>query len=135
MGVINNGVSLINYTGHGYQDGWGNGAALGTSNVNSLTNDNLLPFVVSVACNVGEFNTTNECFAEAWLRATNNGEPAGGIGHLGSTISQSWEPPMHGQYGMSLILTESYEGHITRSMGGVTTNGCLYMNDQQGSVE
>jgi hypothetical protein len=28
-----------------------------------------------------------EC-AEAWLRATNNGEPAGGIGHLGSTISQ-----------------------------------------------
>jgi len=133
MGVINNGVSIINYTGHGYQSGWGNGAALSTSNVNSLTNDNMLPFVISVACNVGEFNTTNECFAEAWLRATNNGEPTGGIGHIGSTISQSWEPPMHGQYGMNLILTESYEGHITRSMGGIATNGCMYMNDAQGS--
>ncbi len=133
IGVINSGVSLINYTGHGSQSGWGNGAALSTSNVNSLTNDNMLPFVISVACNVGEFNTTNECFAESWMRATNNGEPTGGIGHMGSTISQSWEPPMHGQYGMALILTESYEGQITRSMGGIATNGCLYMNDAQGS--
>ena len=40
---------------------------------------------------------------------------------------------MHGQYAMNLILTESYENHITRSMGGITTNGCLYMNDAQGS--
>ncbi|HJM84960.1 MAG TPA: C25 family cysteine peptidase, partial [Candidatus Marinimicrobia bacterium] len=133
MGVINSGVSLINYTGHGSQSSWGNGAALSTSNVNSLTNNDMLPFIISVACNNGEFNTTNECFGESWLRATNNAEPAGGVGFYGSTISMSWEPPMHGQYGMMLILTESYEGHITRSMGGVTTNGCLYMNDQQGS--
>lgn len=133
INAINNGVSLINYTGHGSISSWGNGAPLSTSNVNSLTNDNLLPFVITVGCNVGEFNSTNECFSEAWLRATNNGEPVGGIGHMGSTISQSWEPPMHGQYGMNLILTESYEGHITRSMGGIATNGCLYMNDAQGS--
>ena len=34
---------------------------------------------------------------------------------------------------MNLILTESYEGHITRSMGGIATNGCMYMNDMQQS--
>ncbi|MDP7027517.1 MAG: C25 family cysteine peptidase [Candidatus Marinimicrobia bacterium] len=133
MGVINSGVSLINYTGHGSQSSWGNGAALSTSNVNSLTNSDMLPFIISVACNNGEFNTTNECFGESWLRATNNAEPSGGVGFYGSTISMSWEPPMHGQYAMNLILTESYENHITRSMGGITTNGCLYMNDAQGS--
>ncbi len=133
INAINNGVSLINYTGHGSISSWGNGAPLNTSNVNSLTNDNLLPFVITVGCNVGEFNSTNECFAEAWLRATNNGEPTGAIAHYGSTISQSWEPPMHGQYGMNLILTESYENQITRSIGGITTNGCMYMNDAQGS--
>ena len=133
INAINNGVSLINYTGHGSISSWGNGAPLSTSNVNSLTNNNLLPFVITVGCNVGEFNSTNECYAEAWLRATNNGEPSGGISHFGSTISQSWEPPMHGQYGMNLILTESYDANLTRTMGGITTNGCMYMNDAQGS--
>ena len=62
------------------------------------------------------------------MRATNNGEPTGGIGHMGSTISQSWEPPMHGQYGAMLILTESYDANLTRTMGGITANGCMYMN-------
>ena len=133
MGIINNGISLINYTGHGSISSWGNGAPLSTSNVNSLTNNDMLPFVISVACNTGEFNSTNECFGESWLRATNNNEPSGGVGFYGSTISMSWEPPMHGQYAMNLILTESYENYITRSMGGITTNGCLYMNDAQGS--
>jgi hypothetical protein len=133
IAAINNGVSIINYTGHGSISSWGNGASLSSSQINSLTNDNLLPFVITVGCNVGEFQSTNECFCEAWQRATNNGEPTGSIAHFGSTISQSWEPPMHGQYGMNLILTESYDDHLTRSIGGIATNGCMYMNDAQGS--
>ena len=48
INAINDGVSLINYTGHGSISSWGNGAPLSTSNVNSLTNDNLLPFVITV---------------------------------------------------------------------------------------
>ena len=133
INAINDGVSLINYTGHGSISSWGNGASLSSSQVNALTNNNLLPFVITVGCNVGEFNSTNECFCESWLRATNGGEPAGAISHFGSTISQSWEPPMHGQYGAMLVLTESYDEHLTRTMGGITTNGCMYMNDAQGS--
>ena len=67
------------------------------------------------------------------MRATNNGEPVGSVAHFGSTISQSWEPPMHGQYAMNLILTESYDENLTRTVGGITANGCMYMNDAQGS--
>ncbi len=133
INAINAGVSIINYTGHGSINSWGNGAPLSNSNVNSLTNSHLLPFVITVGCNVGEFQSTNECFTETWLRATHNGAPSGAISHFGSTISQSWEPPMHGQYGMNLILTESYDEHLTRTMGGITTNGCMYMNDVQGA--
>ena len=40
ISAINNGVSLINYTGHGSISSWGNGASLSTSQVNSLTNNN-----------------------------------------------------------------------------------------------
>ena len=133
ISAINTGVGIINYTGHGSISSWGNGASLNTTQINSLTNNNRLPFVITVGCNVGEFNSTNESFAEAWLRATNNGEATGAISHMGSTISQSWEPPMHGQYGMNLILTESYDNHKTRTMAGIATNGCMYMNDMQGS--
>ena len=131
--AINSGVSIVNYTGHGSISSWGNGAPISASQVNSLSNNNKLPFVITVGCNVGEFNNSTSCFAETWLRATNNGEPAGAIAHFGSTISQSWEPPMHGQWAMNKILTESYENNISRSLGGITTNGCLHMNDAQGS--
>ena len=128
------GVSLINYTGHGSITSWGNGASLSGSQINSLTNQNMLPFVITVGCNVGEFNNTDECFAESWQRATHNGEPFGGIAHFGSTIPQSWEPPMHGQYGMNLIITETFNQGTSRSLGGITTNGVMYMNDAQGSA-
>ena len=133
ISAINDGAGIINYTGHAGPTGWGNGAPLGVNDVNNLTNNDKYPFIFTVGCNPGEFNNYTECFCEAWLWATNDGEPAGAIGHLGSTISQSWEPPMHGQYAMNVILTEAYEENITRSYGGVTTNGCLHMNDAQGS--
>ena len=133
VNAINNGVGIINYTGHGWQLGWGNGAPLGNSDVHNLTNSGKLPFVITVGCNVGEFDAYDESFSESWLRATHNGDPSGGIVHFGSTISQSWEPPMHGQYGINMILTESYDEHLTRTIGGMATNGCMYMNDMQGS--
>ena len=126
--LLQEGMGLINYTGHGSISSWGNGASLNTSQINALTNTDKLPFVITVGCNVGEFNSTNECYAEAWQRATHNGLPSGGIAHLGSTISQSWEPPMHGQYAMNKIITESYSGlngqppfgHRTRTIGGLS---------------
>ena len=130
--AINGGVGIINYTGHGFSGGWGNGAALDNSDVDNLQNDNMLPFVITVGCNVGEFDSADAVFSEVWQRATNNGEPTGSIAHAGSTISQSWEPPMHGQYGMNLILTEQLDEGVSRSLGGIFTNGCMYMNDAQG---
>jgi len=95
ISAINSGVSIINYTGHGSISSWGNGASLNNTQINQLTNNNKLPFVITVGCNVGEFNSTNACYAETWQRATNGNEPTGGIAHFGSTIPKAqvgWYP-------------------------------------------
>ena len=133
--AINQGVGIINYTGHSGPTGWGNGAPLSVNDVNGLTNTNKLPFIFTVGCNPGQFNDYGECFTESWMRATDSeGNPTGAVGHLGSTISQSWEPPMHGQWAMNAILTESYDNNISRSYGGIAVNGCMHMNEAQGSA-
>jgi len=94
---VNEGRSIVNYTGHGSNSGWGNGCPMNNTNVNGLTNTNKLPFIWSVACVNGEFHI-GTCFAETWLRATDSdGEPTGAIAVLMSTVNQSWSPPMDGQ--------------------------------------
>ena len=127
---INEGVSLINYCNHGSPTGWGV-FGYGNEHVNALTNDNKLPFVISVACNNGEYTYYQPCFAETWLRATNEstGEPTGAIGGMFSFISQPWTPPMYGQDEMVDIIVESYSNNIKRTMGGVSLNGNMKLLD------
>lgn len=127
---INAGVSIINYCNHGYPTSWAV-YNYGNSHVNALTNDNKLPFIISVACNNGEYSYYTTCFAEAWMRATNNttGEPTGAIGGMFSYISQPWTPPMYGQDEMNDIIVESYSNNIKRTMGGVSLNGNMKILD------
>lgn len=128
---VNDGASLILYCGHGSTTSWGT-SGFSNNNVNSLTNTDKLPFVFSVACLNGDFvNAT--CFAEAWLRATDNDEPTGAIAFFGSTINQSWNPPMEGQDEMVDILVESYPANIKRTFAGLAINGCFKMNDSYGT--
>jgi hypothetical protein len=128
---INPGSGIIVYTGHGWDQGWGT-SGFSNTEVNNLTNVNKLPFIWSVACVNGNFTTTT-CFAEAWLRATHNGLPAGAIATMMSTINQSWNPPMCGQLEMVDILVETYAGNIKRSFGGISMSGCMKMNDEYGA--
>ncbi len=128
---INAGAGCIVYTGHGSQTSWGS-SGFSNSNVNQLTNTGKLPFIFSVACVNGDF-TNGTCFAEAWMRAQNNGQLRGAVATLMSTINQSWNPPMEGQDEMIAILTESYANNIKRTFGGISMNGCMKMNDTYGS--
>lgn len=128
--ALNTGSSIINYTGHGSTTSWGS-SGFSNGDVNNLVNDNMLPFVWSVACVNGNFKNST-CFAETWLRATNNGEPTGAIAFLGSTINQSWNPPMCGQDEMNDILVETYPDNINRTFGALSMHGCMQMNDEYG---
>jgi hypothetical protein len=129
--AVNEGRSIINYCGHGWPQGWGS-SGFSNTDVDSLTNDNMLPFITSVACNNGEFNDYT-CFAEAWLRATNNGEPAGAIGAFMSTISQSWDPPMEAQDEFNNLLVGIYPDNKKTTYGALCFSGCMAMNDKYGS--
>ena len=131
--AVNNGLGLINYTGHGSAAEFVT-TGFNNSDVNDLTNSESFPFIFSVACVNGEFMNST-CFAEHWLRATNSdGEPTGAISAIMSTINQSWNPPMLAQDEMNDLLTEQYEDNICRSFGAITMQGCMKMNDDYGSA-
>ena len=130
---INNGVSIINYCNHGSETSWGV-FNYSNSNVNALVNDNKLPIVWSVACLNGKYDHYQPCFAETWLRATNNsnGTPTGAIGGMFSYISQPWVPPMYGQDEMVDVLTEQHSTNIKRTLGGCSFDGNMKILDQYG---
>ena len=129
---FNNGTGIINYTGHG------SGSSLSTTNftttdANNLTNTQQWPFMWVVGCSVGNFTGTT-CLAEALARSSHNGQPAGAVASFMSTILQAWAEPMEAQDEMNLLLTESYEGNIKQTFGGLSINGCFSMNDKYGAT-
>ncbi|MFQ6103177.1 MAG: C25 family cysteine peptidase [Candidatus Glassbacteria bacterium] len=82
---LNEGRRIANYSGHGSTTGWYN-PAFDQSNVNSLENDGMYPFVISNACLTGDFEQT-ECFGETWLIAANKGA----IAHWGASSYTYWD--------------------------------------------
>ena len=128
---LNSGAGIIVYTGHGSTTSFGT-SGFSNTNVNSLTNTLIQPFIWAVACVNGDF-VSNTCFAEAWTRASYNYQPAGAIATLMSTINQSWNPPMCAQDEMVDILVGSYTNNIKRTFAGISLNGCMQMNDEYGS--
>ncbi|MBN2565694.1 MAG: hypothetical protein JXB46_08285 [Candidatus Eisenbacteria bacterium] len=124
--AVNDGRGIINYTGHGATAGWVT-SGFDNGDVNALTNDNMLPYIWSVACFNGAFEFTT-CFAETWMRATNGSEPTGAIATYMSSISQDWDEPMDAQDEMVDLLVAGEK----RTFGGLAVNGACHMLDQYG---
>ncbi len=82
---LNDGRILCIYSGHGSPSGWGC-VPFYQSNVNSLNNFEMYPFVGSHACSTNTFDDA-ECFGETWLRAQNKG----GIVFYGASASTYWD--------------------------------------------
>lgn len=113
--AVNNGTGVINYTGHGSGGSWGT-TGFNISNVAQLANANKLPFVMSVACNNGDFDL-GTCFAEAWMRKSGGGA----IMFLGASISQPWDPPMRGQDYFMDLLIGGYDYTAHPGQNGIST--------------
>ena len=130
---FNEGAGICNYCNHGSTTGWYVGS-YSNYHVNALTNDYKLPFIWSTACYNGQFDVN--CFAEAWLRATNNvtGAPTGAIGGMFSWTSQPWQPPMTGQDEMVDILCEWRSAdQFHHTFGGASLNGNMRILDMHPS--
>ena len=125
--ALNAGRGIINYCGHGSTTAWGT-TGFSVTNINALTNYNMLPFIFDVACVNGQFNGYT-CFAEAWMRATSGGGPTGAIGIYASSINQSWAPPMEAQDKFnSLYIAGTYSTY-----GALCYTGSCSMMDKYGS--
>ena len=125
--LLNAGRGLVHYTGHGSSTSWVTTAFSSTA-INNLTNDNKLPFVVSVGCVNGQFMYST-CFAETWMRATNGTEPTGAVACYASTVNQQWATPMRAQDEMIDLMCAGTK----RTWGGVCFNGSCDMIDHYGS--
>ena len=130
--AVNDGVSIINYCGHGSETSWGT-SGFSNSGISQLTNESKLPFIFSVACVNGAFHS-GECFGEAWLKK----DGGGAVMTLMSTINQPWQPPMRGQDYFNDILIGGYDydnnpGNGTNTeegrsfLGSIVVNGLILM--------
>lgn len=84
--AFNDGRFLGVFSGHGGTDCWLDGPYFDQSNINSLMNHGMYPFICSHACVTGQF-TENECFGETWLRTSEKG----GLAFWGSSANTFWE--------------------------------------------
>jgi gingipain R len=123
--VVNSGVGLFNYTGHGDVNLCVTGN-FQSSHINQATNNGMYPFVISVACNNGTFMNTT-CISESWMRATSNNSPTGAIASAGSSILMAWAAPMQTQDEMAQIIAETNPLNIKTTVGGLFYNSQLSM--------
>ena len=79
--AVNAGAFWLQHRDHGEEHGWGE-PAVKNSHVAQMNNVGKLPFVMSINCLTGKFNYNDDCFCEAWMRRTYNGENAGAVGVL-----------------------------------------------------
>ncbi|TKJ41088.1 hypothetical protein CEE37_05320 [candidate division LCP-89 bacterium B3_LCP] len=122
---INDGKSILFYTGHGGPEGWGT-SGISTAEVDRFVNSNMLPHVNSVACNTGQF-VEYTCLGEAWLRATHEstGLPTGGIGFYGSVEGMTGAPPLDMQdEAIDVLVADSM-----LTLGGICFSGSMLMMD------
>jgi len=82
--AFNDGRAIINYSGHGSTHDWV-GPTFRPSEIDLISHEEALPFVVSNACITGQFTVT-ESFAESWQRS-----PKGGVFFWGSMDNSYWD--------------------------------------------
>ncbi|MBE6035983.1 MAG: hypothetical protein E7222_14995 [Clostridiales bacterium] len=121
---LNQGRGIINYCGHGAQTYWVT-TRFSNSDVAALQNQGKLPFIISVSCVSGKFQS-GTCFAEAWLRSKDSsGNPVGAVGTYMSTVNQPWRPPMVGQDS----IIDQLCNKTRTSFGGLCYTGASKMLD------
>ena len=103
--LINNGLSFINYTGHGDVSGW-LGPYIRTSDVDLLENKNMYPLVISNACLTSTYSSVNS-FGNKMVVA----EDKGAIGFIGGSADTYWDEDFYWAAGPGPISSEpTYSG-------------------------
>ena len=118
INALNDGRSLCVYSGHGGTDSWADGPPFSQGNINSLTNDEMYPFVASHACLTNQF-TVGECFGETWVRAPHKG----GVAFWGATTLSYWDEDDI----LERRMFKAWWEDNLESIGLMTNKGLLYL--------
>jgi len=77
--AVNDGISIINYNGHGSPTAWGSSSSLeewfDSLDILKLNNTGEYPIVLSFACSTGAYQTPS-CLGEVWMKAEKKGAVA-----------------------------------------------------------
>jgi hypothetical protein len=109
--IINQGVSFVNYTGHGSSDGWlytanGTNFYLKQADIAKLTNNNMYPFVISNACRTGQYNNASSLANKMVLA-----EGKGALGFIGCSNDSYWDEDFYWSVGPGVpSINPTYEG-------------------------
>jgi hypothetical protein len=95
--LINNGVSFINYSGHGEITGWVD-PVLRTGDVTLLKNENMYPFIITNACQTAHFNIANSLGNRMVVSAGK-----GAIGFIGCSNDSYWDEDFYWAVGVGAI--------------------------------
>jgi hypothetical protein len=116
--ALNNGRCLAIYSGHGGTDYWADGPVFHQSDVNSLTNDGIYPFVCSHACITGTYSYP-ECFGETWLRASHKG----GLAFWGASDNTFWDEDDI----LERSMFKAWWNDSIETIGGMTNKALFYL--------
>ncbi|MDX9811802.1 MAG: C25 family cysteine peptidase, partial [Bacteroidales bacterium] len=85
ISLINNGLSFINYSGHGVSSGWLH-VEIKTPDIAGLTNRSMYPFIVSNACRTAQYDDSLS-FGNKMVVS----EGKGAIGFIGCSNDSYWD--------------------------------------------
>lgn len=125
MAAVNSGISYLYYIGHGSPSSWGT-TGFNTTAIQALTNGEMQPVISTVACNNADLDDANDCFAEVWLK---NSEDNGSVGIMGFTESCDAYPPDTLARGMIRALLSD----TLTAFGNIVDFGRLHMYQSYGT--
>ena len=79
--AFNRGAYIVQHRDHGWTQKWYQPLIL-VSDFNAINNVGQMPFLISVNCKTGEYDFGSNCFTEALMRMTRDGQNAGIVGAI-----------------------------------------------------
>ncbi len=93
-GILDDGISFLNYTGHGSTSAWLS-MSFNTDTVARLKNKNMYPFVISNACQTSSFELSSS-FGSKWVTSAGKGA----IGFIGASADTYWSEDYYWAVGL-----------------------------------
>jgi len=125
---INEGRQVINYIGHGDQSSWIT-TGFNISDIAALTNNRRMPWVFTIGCQNGNFDTYY-CFCEAFLSEGTIADPKGALAIMGSSTNTPIGPG-------DTLQIHTFRGYFTEELhhlGAAHAWGKLKCNEYFGAT-